>query len=487
VVALTLMALFPAAAKAEWRSLRSEHFQLIGDAPARQLRDVALRFEQFRDIVTRLNLAQTHQGADSPLTILVFRDSRSFEPFMPRADGRTVEAAGMFVEGPDTVYIAVRLDGGEASFSRVFHEYTHLLLRSVFPDAPLWLHEGLAEYYSTLRITGERSALIGYPVAAHHRTLQQRAMPLTQLFAATDRSAEYTGETDARRLLYAQAWALVHHAFQSKPSRSSEILELAKRLAAGGAVEENVQALYGIPVAELERRVLGYIRNGSYTAVAISFQEELVNRVTAAAEPISDAEANGWLGDLLGQMGRDDEARPRLENALARESGLAQAHEALAMLLLRKDLVAEATAHLKEAQALGRNVDEVLRRTRSTAAPPAGFRQTASTAPAGPPPPPGARPSLRITLADEQRAFGRLEALECQGDQVEFVVRTADGAVRAGGRFVEISVTNYRQGSLGNMLCGPQATPLPTLLTWKQVGDARLALAVEFVPDGFVP
>jgi hypothetical protein len=70
---------------------------------------------------------------------------------------------------------------------------------------------------------------------------------------------------------------------------------------------------------------------------------------------------------------------------------------------------------------------------------------------------------------------------------VEFVVRTPDGAVRAGGRFVEISVTNYRQGSLGNMLCGPQPTPLPTLLTWKQVGDARLAIAVEFVPDGFVP
>jgi hypothetical protein len=57
-----LVALFPAAAKAEWRSLRSEHFRLIGDAAARQLREVALRFEQFRDIVTRVNLWK-HVGA----------------------------------------------------------------------------------------------------------------------------------------------------------------------------------------------------------------------------------------------------------------------------------------------------------------------------------------------------------------------------------------------------------------------------------------
>jgi tetratricopeptide (TPR) repeat protein len=484
--AAAILCVAPVPAAAEWRSLRSEHFHLIGDVSPRQLRDVALRFEQFRDIVTRLNIASARQEAASPLTVFVFKNRTSFEPFMPRFGTRTVEAAGMFVEGPDSVYLAVRLDRGEASFRSVFHEYTHLLVRRVLPEAPLWLHEGLAEYYSTLRITGERSALIGFPVAAHHRLLQQRAMPLTQMFAATDSSPEYTGETAARLLLYAQSWALVHHAFQSKPSRSTEILELARKLAAGGAIEENVQALYGIPVAELERRVLGYIRNGSYTAVAINFRAELVNSVTANAAPISDAEADGWLGDLLGQMGRDDEARPRLENALAREPGLAQAHEALAMLLLRKDLMADAAAHLKEAQALGRNVDDVLRKTRSTA-PPAGFTQTPSTGPSTPPPP-GARPFLRITLADEQRSFGTLEALDCKGDQVEFVVRTADGSVRAGARFGEISVISYRQGSLGNLLCGAPTASLPTLLTWKAgAGESRRAIAVEFVPDGFTP
>lgn len=485
VLATLLVLAVPVQATAEWRSLRTEHFQLIGDVSARELREVALRFEQFRDIVRRLNLAETRQDSSSALPIMVFRDKRSFEPFMPRANGRIVEAAGMFVEGPDSVYIAIRLDGGDASYRSVFHEYTHLLLRRVFPDAPLWLHEGLAEYYSTLRITDDRSALIGYPVAAHIRLLQQRSMPLTQMFAATDRSPEYTGETAARLLLYAQAWAMVHHAFQSKPQLGSQMIELAKKLVAGGNAEESVRSLYGMSLADLELRLTGYVRSGKYTAVAVNFRQELVNGITADAVAITDAEAGGWLGDLLAQQGRDDEAQPRLEDALRRQPDLAQAHEALGLLLFRRDRTSDAARHLQQAKALGRNVDEILQKTRSTATP-VGFGQAPSTSPA-PPPPPGARPSLRITLADEQRAFGTLEALDCKGDQVEFVVRTADGTVRAGGRFGEISIVNFRQTPLTNVLCGPQKTALPMLLTWKMAGGLRNAVAVEFVPDGFVP
>ena len=207
-LAALLLAIAPVDAAAEWRSLRTEHFHIIGDVSARQLRDAGLRFEQFRDIVTRLDGPVKQDGREAP-TILVFRDRKSFEPFMPRIDNRQVEAAGMFVEGPDGVYITVRLDRGEASFRSAFHEYAHLLIRRVFPDAPLWLNEGMAEYFSTLRITGERSAMLGYPVIAHVTLLNQRSMPLPQLFAATESSPEYSGETAARLLLYAQSWALV--------------------------------------------------------------------------------------------------------------------------------------------------------------------------------------------------------------------------------------------------------------------------------------
>jgi len=354
----------------------------------------------------------------------------------------------------------------------------------VVPNAPLWLSEGMAEFYSTLRITGDRSALIGYPVTAHVKLLQQQSMPLTQMFAATASSSEYLGETTTRLLLYAQSWAVIHHAFQS--ARSKEILELGRKLAAGTDVEAAVQSTYGMSVSELERRVLGYIRNGVYSAVAINFSADLVNGVTDGAVLLSDAEADGWLGDLLAQLGRDDEATLRLENALSRQPGVLQAHQALALILLRTNRQAEATTHLQQLQAHGINVDAILERLRA-AAPPGGFRQVPSTRPSTPLPP-GARPFLRITLADERQSFGTLESLDCKGDQVEFVVRTTEGTVRAGGRFGEISVISYREESLGDLRCGPQTRSLPALLTWKPAaGESRRAIAAEFLADGFVP
>ena len=483
-LAASILASWPVDAAAEWRFLHTEHFHLVGDVSARQLRDVALRFEQFRDIAARLNLAPTSPQAASPLTILVFRNGKSFEPFMPRDSGRVLDTAGMFVDGPDSVYIAVRLDRGESSFRSVSHEYAHLLMKSVFPGAPPWLNEGMAEFYSTLRITGERSALIGYPVTAHVRLLRQASMPLTQMFAATARSSEYIGTPAARLLLYAQSWAVIHHAFQS--SRSKEVVELARKLVDGADVDAAVQATYGMSVSELERRVLGYIRNGTYRALAINFSADLVSGVADEAVPLSDPEADGWLGDLLAQMGRDDEATLRLEKALSRQPGVLQAHKALALIFLRTNRQAEADIHIQQMRALGMNVDEILQRARDAAAP-GGFRQVLSTGPATPLPP-GARPFLRIAFVDERRSFGILESLDCKGERVEFVVRTAEGTVRAVGRFGEISVISYRDESLGDLPCGPQSKSLPVLVTWKPgEGESRRVIAAEFVPDGFVP
>src|SRR5262249_6039616 len=34
----------------------------------------------------------------------------------------------------------------------IFHEYAHLLLHNAVRDGPLWLNEGLAEYYSTFAL-----------------------------------------------------------------------------------------------------------------------------------------------------------------------------------------------------------------------------------------------------------------------------------------------------------------------------------------------
>ena len=143
----------PVQAHAEWRELRTEHCRVSGDVTPTRLRDVALRFEQFCDVVTQL-LPAAARAASAPVVVIVIPDARAYRPFMPVANGRTVPVDGFFVDGADVNYITMNLEAGERAFPIVFHEYSHFLLNNAFPRTPLWLHEGLAEYFSTCDVTG---------------------------------------------------------------------------------------------------------------------------------------------------------------------------------------------------------------------------------------------------------------------------------------------------------------------------------------------
>ena len=58
----------------------------------------------------------------------------------------------------------------------IFHEYVHLVIDNVSEGMPLWLNEGLAEYYSTFQVDdGGRRALIGQAIPAHLQLLDRPA------------------------------------------------------------------------------------------------------------------------------------------------------------------------------------------------------------------------------------------------------------------------------------------------------------------------
>jgi len=61
---------------------------------------------------------------------------------------------GMYVGGTDANYIALRLDVSlnqetYEPFEPVYHEYVHYLTRRLIASLPLWMVEGLAEFYGT--------------------------------------------------------------------------------------------------------------------------------------------------------------------------------------------------------------------------------------------------------------------------------------------------------------------------------------------------
>ena len=64
-----------------------------------------------------------------------------------------------------------------------YHEYLHSVLRANYVDLPLWLNEGLSEYYSTFQVRATE-AHIGTAIREHVLWLRRHAMiPLRELFA----------------------------------------------------------------------------------------------------------------------------------------------------------------------------------------------------------------------------------------------------------------------------------------------------------------
>ncbi|HYE75633.1 MAG TPA: DUF1570 domain-containing protein, partial [Blastocatellia bacterium] len=199
-------------AKDEWTSVRSKHFSLVGNASEKDIRKVATRLEQFREMFSRL-FPKANLNSSVPTTVIVFKNRNSYIPFMPSYQGKVKEVAGYFQPGTDVNYITLTAEFGETNpFSTIFHEYVHSLTNDNTRLAPLWFTEGIAEVYETFNVTnGDKKIWLGSPQSHHvHRLRQTKFLPLEKLFAVDHKSPEYN-EQDRMSIFYAESWALVHY------------------------------------------------------------------------------------------------------------------------------------------------------------------------------------------------------------------------------------------------------------------------------------
>ena len=176
-----------AAAKDTWTSVRSQNFFLVGNASEKEIRRVATRLEQFRDVFTKL-LKGANFTTPVPTTVVVFKSDGSFKPYKPVVDGKPEDhLAGYFQPGEDVNYIALTPEtrGDENPFSTIYHEYVHLLVNNNYGKGavPPWFNEGLAEYYSTFEIEEDRKVYLGRLIGNHLQLLrEQKLIPLQTLF-----------------------------------------------------------------------------------------------------------------------------------------------------------------------------------------------------------------------------------------------------------------------------------------------------------------
>ena len=334
-------------AKDNWVSMRSKNFFLVGNASEKEMRQVGTRLEQFREVFSRL-FPQANVNSPVPTTVIVFKSDNSYRPFKPNAN-----TAGYFQPGPDVNYITLTTEvrGEQDPFSVIFHEYTHLLVENTNGNVPTWFNEGLAEYYSTLSITDDQKVVLGKPIANHVFLLRENKMlPLRTLFQV-DHQSPYYNERDKQSIFYAESWALMHYLLLGKEGqRVTQMGKFLQLMSANVPMEQAFQQAFAMSFESMEKELREYIKHDRYPILSGQFQSKVAFDSEMQAAPITEAEAQAYLGDLLLHSNRTD-GESYLQKALALEPDLAMANASMGMLRVRQGKADEARKSLERAVA----------------------------------------------------------------------------------------------------------------------------------------
>jgi tetratricopeptide (TPR) repeat protein len=339
-----------------WTKVSTKNFLLVGNADERDIRLVAVRLEQFREVFKRLLAAPDSFDSIIPTTVVVFRDDLAYRPFEPLYQGQPSAVAGYFQSSADVNYITLSADTQRARspYALAFHEYVHLLVRNNFQRAPLWFNEGLAEFYSTFEISdGNRKVKLGLPIKNRIQTLRRRELlPLRTLLSIDDQSPYYN-EQAKRDIFYAESWALVHYLLNGRsPSRRPQLLRYLEMLASGKSGDDAFRQAFQTDPDGLEKELRQYVEQNRYTEQSISFESPLEFNTEMTSASLSEAEARFYLGDLLLHTNRIEAAEAYLLESLKLDENLAASHTSLGMLRLRQNRYGEAIKYLERAVTL---------------------------------------------------------------------------------------------------------------------------------------
>ena len=330
-------------AKDNWISVRSRNFFLIGNAGEKDVRQVAIRLEEFREVFTRL-FPKMKFTSPVPTTVVVFKSDKSYAPFKPRPN-----LAGYFQPGPDVNYITLTKEvrGEQDPFTVIFHEYTHLLVNSTVGNAPAWFNEGLAEYYSSFNMSDDREVMLGKPISSHvYRLRDSKMLPLPTLFKV-DHNSPYYNEREKQSIFYAQSWALMHYLIH-KPGGTLAIDKFIKLAETNTPMADAFQQSFQMTFEKMERELRAYIKQDRYPITAGTLKGKIDFNTELEVGPMSEADVQAYLGDLLLHSSSAD-SEGYLQKALALNPNYAMANASLAMLRVREGKVEEARKNLERA------------------------------------------------------------------------------------------------------------------------------------------
>jgi tetratricopeptide (TPR) repeat protein len=261
-----------------WLEIHSTHFTVITDAGDKKGKEVALRFEQMRASFAIL-MMKDRLNQPVPLTILAFKNDKDYYQSAPLRQEQPIGAPGFFVPGEDQNFIVLNLFEVEP-WRAVAHDFAHLMLNYNYPPVEGWFDEGMAEYFSSIRIDNSQVQIGGDPelnpiytedILENQREAHNPPKSLTELLSGQvwlalpdlftmQHDASGYNEATHHTLFYAQSWMIVHYLLHEKKlPETGTYFDLVENQHV--PVEEAVQKTYGMTPAQFDQAVKTYFHS----------------------------------------------------------------------------------------------------------------------------------------------------------------------------------------------------------------------------------
>lgn len=175
------------------------------------------------DLAVKLRLPTS----DEPIHVYLFESDERFKTFIGAYFPELPARRAFFVKS-DT-RLAIYAHWGDRVAEDLRHEVTHGYVHAVLPNLPLWLDEGLAEYFEVAR--GQRGLNGAHVDELTLRYQDGTWRPHPERLEQLDSAAEMS-QTD-----YAEAWAWVHLLLETSPERTSLLHDYLQRFDAAATAE----------------------------------------------------------------------------------------------------------------------------------------------------------------------------------------------------------------------------------------------------------
>ena len=189
------------------------------------------------------------KGSDNAIQLNLFRTNTSYWRYVSQRIPEGMTRRALYVKGPDMGRVYVQRSSKLETDLR--HEATHALLHNMVPYLPMWLDEGIAEYFEVPR---QKRAFGNTHLRSLRWAIRFGWRPsLTELEKSRDLS-------EMKRLDYRNSWAWVHFLLHESPESRKVLIDYLNDIKFGnppGPFSDRVRNR----IPNVEARMLAHFKN----------------------------------------------------------------------------------------------------------------------------------------------------------------------------------------------------------------------------------